>query len=84
MLERFLLTDQVVVITGAGKGGSQSKPLLDTTVEALQHSFHFNVLSPFELVRRSVPHMLERGAAASSTSARSPAATPPAARSPTR
>jgi 7-alpha-hydroxysteroid dehydrogenase len=42
-------------------GGSVSKPLLDTTVDALKHSFHFNIASPFELVRLSVPHMLERG-----------------------
>jgi 7-alpha-hydroxysteroid dehydrogenase len=136
MLERFLLTDQVVVITGGGKGigaataeaaaeagadvvvtartkedvddvaaavrakggralgipgdvndlgflaelvettvaelggidvlvnnagGSVSKPLLDTTVEALEHSFHFNVSSPFELTRLTVPHLLARG-----------------------
>jgi 7-alpha-hydroxysteroid dehydrogenase len=42
-------------------GGSVSKPLLETTVGALERSFHFNVSSPFELVRLSVPHMLERG-----------------------
>lgn len=48
-----------VVVNNAG--GSVSKPLLETTVEALEHAFHFNVLSPFELVRLSVPHLLERG-----------------------
>jgi 7-alpha-hydroxysteroid dehydrogenase len=42
-------------------GGSVSKPLLDTTVDALKDSFHFNIASPFELVRLAVPHMLERG-----------------------
>ena len=42
-------------------GGSQSFPLLETTVEQLEHSFHFNISSPFEVVRLSVPHMLERG-----------------------
>ena len=42
-------------------GGSQSYPLLDTTVEQLEASFHFNISSPFELVRLSVPRMLERG-----------------------
>ncbi len=45
-------------------GGSVSKPLLDTTVGALERSFHFNVSSPFELVRLGVPHMLERGSGA--------------------
>lgn len=48
-----------VLINNAG--GSVSKPLLETTVGALERSFHFNVSSPFELVRLSVPHMLERG-----------------------
>jgi 7-alpha-hydroxysteroid dehydrogenase len=47
-----------VVVNNAG--GSQSKPLLDTTVAALERSFHFNISSPFELVRLSVPHMLAR------------------------
>ena len=42
-------------------GGSVSHPLLETTVAQLEHSFHFNISSPFELVRLSVPHMLERG-----------------------
>jgi 7-alpha-hydroxysteroid dehydrogenase len=42
-------------------GGSVSRPLLETTVADLEHSFHFNISSPFELVRLSVPHMLERG-----------------------
>jgi 7-alpha-hydroxysteroid dehydrogenase len=45
-------------------GGSVSKPLLETTVGALERSFHFNISSPFELVRLSVPHMLERGGGA--------------------
>jgi 7-alpha-hydroxysteroid dehydrogenase len=45
-------------------GGSVSRPLLETTVADLEHSFHFNISSPFELVRLSVPHMLERGAGA--------------------
>ena len=42
-------------------GGSISRPLLKTTVADLEHSFHFNISSPFELVRLTVPHMLERG-----------------------
>src|SRR3954466_1550931 len=42
-------------------GGSVSRTLLDTTVADLEHSFHFNISSPFELVRLTVPHMLERG-----------------------
>jgi 7-alpha-hydroxysteroid dehydrogenase len=51
-----------VVVNNAG--GSVSKPLLETTVGALERSFHFNISSPFELVRLSVPHLLERGGGA--------------------
>jgi 7-alpha-hydroxysteroid dehydrogenase len=42
-------------------GGSISRLFLDTTVEQLEHSFHFNVSVPFELSRLAVPHMLVRG-----------------------
>ena len=41
-------------------GGSMAKPTLDTEPRALESSFHFNVTAPLELVRRAVPHMLER------------------------
>ena len=51
-----------IVVNNAG--GSVSRPLLDTTVADLEHSFHFNISSPFELVRLAVPHMLERGGGA--------------------
>ncbi|MBY0400849.1 glucose 1-dehydrogenase [Myxococcota bacterium] len=42
-------------------GGSRSRPLLRTKVDELEHSFHFNVSVPFELVRLAVPHMLAVG-----------------------
>jgi len=48
-----------IVVNNAG--GSVSHPFLDTRVEQLEHSFHFNVSVPFELSRLAVPHMLERG-----------------------
>jgi 7-alpha-hydroxysteroid dehydrogenase len=48
-----------IVVNNAG--GSVSHPFLDTTVEQLEHSFHFNISVPFELSRLAVPHMLERG-----------------------
>jgi 7-alpha-hydroxysteroid dehydrogenase len=48
-----------IVVNNAG--GSVSKPFLDTSVGALEHSFHFNISSPFELTRLAVPHMLARG-----------------------
>ncbi len=42
-------------------GGSVSHPILDTRVEQLEASFHFNVSVPFELSRLAVPHLLARG-----------------------
>jgi 7-alpha-hydroxysteroid dehydrogenase len=48
-----------IVVNNAG--GSQSFPLLDTRVEHLERSFHFNVSVTFELTRLAVPHLLERG-----------------------
>lgn len=48
-----------LVINNAG--GSRSKPLLRTRVDELEHSFHFNVSVPFELVRLAVPHLLAVG-----------------------
>lgn len=48
-----------IVVNNAG--GSISKPMLDTRVEDLEASFHFNVSAPFELSRLAVPHMLEYG-----------------------
>ncbi len=48
-----------IVVNNAG--GSMSKPFMQTTVRDLEKSFHFNVSAAFELVRLSVPHLLERG-----------------------
>jgi 7-alpha-hydroxysteroid dehydrogenase len=45
-------------------GGSVSRPFLQTTVDQLAKSFHFNVLVPFELSRLATPHLLRRGDAA--------------------
>jgi 7-alpha-hydroxysteroid dehydrogenase len=42
-------------------GGSPSFPFLQTTVENLESSFHFNVSVTFELSRLAVPVMLDRG-----------------------
>ena len=42
-------------------GGSRSRPLLKTKVDELEHSFHFNVSVPFELVRLATPAMLAVG-----------------------
>ena len=45
-------------------GGSISKPLLATTVDDLERSFHFNVSVAFELTRLAVAPMLARGGGA--------------------
>jgi 7-alpha-hydroxysteroid dehydrogenase len=44
-------------------GGSVSRPFLQTTVDQLAKSFHFNVLVPFELSRLATPHLLRRASA---------------------
>ena len=51
-----------IVVNNAG--GSRSKPVLKTRVDELEHSFHFNVSVPFELVRLAAPHMLAAGGGA--------------------
>jgi 7-alpha-hydroxysteroid dehydrogenase len=48
-----------IVVNNAG--GSTSYPFLDTRVEHLEGSFHFNVSVPFELSRLAVPLLLARG-----------------------
>jgi 7-alpha-hydroxysteroid dehydrogenase len=60
------LVDRVVAEFGGidivvnNAGGSQSRPFLQTTVEQLESSFHFNISAAFELSRLAVPHLLER------------------------
>ena len=51
-----------IVVNNAG--GSISRPFLDTRVEQLEGSFHFNVSVPFELSRVATPHLLRSEAAA--------------------
>jgi 7-alpha-hydroxysteroid dehydrogenase len=48
-----------IVVNNAG--GSVSRPFLQTTVEQLESSFHFNVSAAFELGRLAVPHQLANG-----------------------
>ena len=42
-------------------GGATPTPYLDTTPEALDKAFHFNVSSSFELTRRATTHLLDSG-----------------------
>jgi 7-alpha-hydroxysteroid dehydrogenase len=39
-------------------GGSMPQPLLDTSVRAFEHAFHFNVTTAFALSKAAIPHML--------------------------
>jgi 7-alpha-hydroxysteroid dehydrogenase len=51
-----------IVVNNAG--GSISRPLLKTTVDQLESSFHFNVSAAFELIRVATPHLLATGSGA--------------------
>jgi 7-alpha-hydroxysteroid dehydrogenase len=42
-------------------GGAMPTPYLDTTPEALDEAFHFNVSAPFELTKRATPYLLHSG-----------------------
>jgi 7-alpha-hydroxysteroid dehydrogenase len=42
-------------------GGAKPGPYLDATPEALDEAFHFNVASPFELIKRATHSLLESG-----------------------
>jgi 7-alpha-hydroxysteroid dehydrogenase len=42
-------------------GGAMPAAYLDTTAEALDEAFHFNVAAPFELTKRATPYLLEAG-----------------------
>jgi len=47
-----------IVVNNAG--GSSFQRFLDTTVDELEGTIRFNLLAPFELVRRAVPHLLSQ------------------------
>jgi 7-alpha-hydroxysteroid dehydrogenase len=42
-------------------GGAMPASYLDTTPEALDEAFHFNVAAPFELTKRATPYLLGSG-----------------------
>jgi 7-alpha-hydroxysteroid dehydrogenase len=42
-------------------GGAMPASYLDTTPEALDEAFHFNVTAPFELTKRATPYLLDSG-----------------------
>jgi 7-alpha-hydroxysteroid dehydrogenase len=42
-------------------GGAMPAGYLDTTPEALDRAFHFNVAAPFELTKQATPYLLDSG-----------------------
>lgn len=42
-------------------GGTMPQPFLDTSVEAVEQAFHFNVATAYQLTRLATPVLLERG-----------------------
>ena len=56
-IEEFGTID--IVVNNAG--GTAPRPFLQTTKGYIERSFHFNVLTAFELSKLAVPHMLEHG-----------------------
>ncbi|HEY1479430.1 MAG TPA: SDR family oxidoreductase [Gaiellales bacterium] len=44
-------------------GGAAPADYLETTPEALDEAFHFNVSAAFELIKQATPHLLESGRA---------------------
>ncbi len=48
-----------IVVNNAG--GAMPAAYLDTTPQALDQAFHFNVTAPFELTKRATPYLLDSG-----------------------
>ncbi len=56
-IEEFGTID--IVVNNAG--GTAPRPFLQTSKGYIERSFHFNVLTAFELSKLAVPHMLQHG-----------------------
>ena len=48
-----------ILVNNAG-GGNMWRPILEESAESVDREFHFHVAVPVEIVRRAVPHLLER------------------------
>jgi 7-alpha-hydroxysteroid dehydrogenase len=42
-------------------GGTMPQPFMDTSVDAMEEAFHFNVSTAYHLTQLAVPHLLARG-----------------------
>jgi 7-alpha-hydroxysteroid dehydrogenase len=61
LVERTIAQHGRLDILVNNAGGAPPTPYLDTTPEALDRAFHFNVASPFELIKQATPQLLESG-----------------------
>lgn len=61
IIERVIAERGRLDILVNNAGGAMPAAFLDTTPEALDEAFHFNVGAPFELTKRATPHLLRSG-----------------------
>ena len=61
ILERAIAEHGRLDILVNNAGGAMPAAYLDTTPEALDEAFHFNVAAPFELTKRATPYLLDSG-----------------------
>jgi 7-alpha-hydroxysteroid dehydrogenase len=61
IVERAIAEHGRLDILVSNAGGAMPASYLDTTPEALDEAFHFNVAAPFELTRQATPYLLASG-----------------------
>jgi 7-alpha-hydroxysteroid dehydrogenase len=61
IIERVIAERGRLDILVNNAGGAMPASYLDTTPEALDEAFHFNVAAPFELTKRATPYLLDSG-----------------------
>ena len=61
IIERAIAEHGRLDILVNNAGGAMPAAYLDTTPEALDEAFHFNVAAPFELTKRATPYLLGSG-----------------------
>jgi 7-alpha-hydroxysteroid dehydrogenase len=61
IVERAVAEHGRLDILVSNAGGAMPARYLDTTPEALDQAFHFNVAAPFELTRQATPYLLDSG-----------------------
>ncbi len=61
IIERTIAEHGRLDIVVNNAGGAMPAAYLDTTPEALDQAFHFNVTAPFELTKQATPYLLDSG-----------------------